>query len=91
MGWSTTEPSGTIFTWTKVWHAAHEALDTAVPYIIVVVELESAGGSRLVGNLLVDDVETIDIELGAPVRGEFVDHCVDGKNYTLLQWRLVGN
>ena len=89
-GWTSTTPAGTIFSWTRVWHAARDELLGAVPYVVVVVELAEAGGIRLVGNLLLDDVDTADIVVGAPVRGVFTDYEVDGREYTLLHWQPDG-
>ena len=83
-GWVETDPQGLLYTWTRVWHPAHEGLQTAVPYVVAVVELPGAGGIRLVGNLLVPDVATAEIRTGTPVRGMFVDQ---PGGYTLLQWR----
>lgn len=83
-GWAETEPEGLLYTWTRVWHPAHEALRVAVPYVVAVVELPAAGGIRLVGNLLLDDVATAEIRTGTPVRGVFADQ---PGGYTLLQWR----
>ncbi|MQY31579.1 Zn-ribbon domain-containing OB-fold protein [Nocardia aurantia] len=88
-GWRATAPEGVLFSWTRVWHAAREELVTAVPYVVAVVELPAAGGIRLVGNLLLGDPGRDPITVGTPVRGEFVDRHVSGRDYTLLQWRPV--
>ncbi|WFR72601.1 OB-fold domain-containing protein [Prescottella defluvii] len=88
-GWDRANAVGRVFSWTKVWHAAHAALEAAVPYVVAVVELPGAGNIRLVGNLLLDEPATAEVRIGATVRGEFVDHQVDGRTYTLLQWRVT--
>ncbi|MEU7811107.1 OB-fold domain-containing protein [Pseudonocardia sp. NPDC049154] len=80
--WVETEPEGVLYTWTRVWHPAREELRDAVPYVVAVVELPAAGGIRLVGNLLLDDVGAAEIRTGTPVRGVFADQA----GYTLLQW-----
>ncbi|ODU06905.1 MAG: hypothetical protein ABS81_03365 [Pseudonocardia sp. SCN 72-86] len=82
-GWAETAPDGVLYTWARVWHPAREELRVAVPYVVAVVELPAAGGIRLVGNLLLDDVGAAEIRTGDAVRGVFADQ--DG--YTLLQWR----
>jgi uncharacterized OB-fold protein len=87
-GWARVEPAGVVYSWTRVWHPAREELATAVPYVVVVVELPAAGGIRLVGNLLLDDAATAEIEVGAAVRGTFADQRAGDRRYTLLQWQL---
>lgn len=87
-GWSRAEPTGTVYAWTRVWHPAHDGLREAVPYVVVVVELEHAGGVRLIGNLL-DDDPAVPVETGRAVTGVFADHVVDGHAYTLLHWRYA--
>jgi uncharacterized OB-fold protein len=88
LGWVEPESAaGSVFTWTRVWHAAREGLEASVPYIVVVVELPAAEGVRLVGNLLGD--ATAPVTVGLRVRPEFEDHEEDGERYTLLQWRAV--
>ncbi|MDN5913579.1 MAG: zinc ribbon domain-containing protein [Pseudonocardia sp.] len=83
-GWAEVEPAGFLYTWTRVWHPAHEALRAAVPYVVAVVEMPAAGGIRLVGNLLLPDVATADITTGTAVRGVFADQ---PGGYALLQWQ----
>jgi uncharacterized OB-fold protein len=51
--------------------------------MIVLVELPDAGNVRMVGNLLGDARD--EVEIGAPVEAVFEDH-EDG---TLVQWRRV--
>jgi uncharacterized OB-fold protein len=47
--WRTVSGRGRLYTWTTVEHQAHRAFP--VPYTIVLVELEDAPGTRLVGYL----------------------------------------
>lgn len=79
--WTEVEPEATIYSWERVWHPVHPALETAVPYVVVVVTLTNADGVRLVGNLLGDP--RADVHIGSPVRGVFDDH---DEGFTLLQW-----
>ena len=58
---------GTVFTWTRTWQPFVPEFAESLPYITVVVELEGAGGTRLVGILLGD--QRRDPELGEPVEG----------------------
>jgi hypothetical protein len=52
--------------------------------IVVLVELPHADGVRLVGNLLGDAQQSVDI--GQPVRAVFEHHDDAEPSYTLLQW-----
>jgi uncharacterized OB-fold protein len=84
MAWEEVAPSGTIFSWTRVWHPAREGLESAVPYVALVVALDSAPGVRLVGNLLGE--RTQPVAIGEAVEGVFEDHA-GSHRYTLLQWQ----
>jgi uncharacterized OB-fold protein len=81
--WTAIEPAGRIFGYERVWHPVHPVLASAVPYLIVLVELPHADDIRMLGNLLGDPHQAC--EIGDPVRAQFEDH--DG--YTLVQWRIV--
>lgn len=79
--------TGRIFSWERVWHPVHPALKTGLPYVPVVVELPSAGGIRMLGNLAGDPEAAIVI--GAEVEPLFEDHLDGDPPYTLIQWRRV--
>jgi uncharacterized OB-fold protein len=85
--WVDVAPRGRIFSWTRVWHPVHPALRDAGPYIVVVVELPQAGAVRMLGNLLGDPRQ--DVEIGAEVEAVFEHHADAEPPYTLLQWRLA--
>ena len=59
----------------------------AGPYIVVVVELPQAGEVRMLGNLLGDPRQAV--EIGAEVEAVFEHHPDADPPYTLLQWRLA--
>jgi uncharacterized OB-fold protein len=86
--WITVEPLGLVYSWERVWHPVHRALDAATPYVVVLVELPHAGGIRMVGNL----VGGGEPRIGARVRAVFEDHPGDESRgtaaYTLVQWTL---
>lgn len=84
--WIEIEPRGTLYSWERVWHAAHPLLKARVPYLAVVVELPQAAGLRMLGNLLGDPMQAVTI--GAVVEGVFEHHPQHDPPYTLLQWRL---
>jgi uncharacterized OB-fold protein len=81
--WRDIAAAGTIFSWTRVWHAANESVATAVPYVLVWVVVDAESGARALGNL-VDDPGG-HLKIGAAVVGVFQDR--DGG--TVLNWRLA--
>jgi uncharacterized OB-fold protein len=82
--WKPLAGRGTIYSYTIAIHAAHPALVDRVPYAILVVELDDAGGERVVGNLLGSPPDRAII--GAPVTLEWEDI---GDGISLPQWRLA--
>lgn len=50
--WPRLTGRGTVFSYTVVHHPAVPALKDAVPYNVVVVELDGTDGARLISNLL---------------------------------------
>jgi len=87
LDWVEVEPRGLIYSWTRVWHPVHPALRDACPYIVVVVELPHASNVRLLGNLLGDPRQSI--EIGAEVEAVFEHHAEAQPPFSLLQWRLA--
>jgi uncharacterized OB-fold protein len=86
--WVEVEGKGRIFSWQRVRHPIHPALKDHGPYLIVLVELPHAGSIRMVGNLLGDPRQTV--EIGADVEAVFEDHERGDEFYTLVQWKLSG-
>lgn len=84
--WVEVPAHGRIHSWQRVWHPAHEAIRQHGPYIAVLVELPQAGGVRMVGNLLGDPMQEVNI--GDEVIGVFEHHRDANPAYSLLQWRL---
>ena len=82
--WVKVPARGRIYSWERVWHPVHPALREACPYVIVLVELPYAGNVRMLGNLLGDPQQ--EIEIGAEVEAVFEDH----DKFTLIQWQLCG-
>ncbi len=81
------EPKGQIYSYERVWHPVHPALKEHGPYLIVLVELPHADNVRLVGNLLGDPVQ--EVQIGADVAGVFEHHADAETPFSLLHWRLV--
>jgi uncharacterized OB-fold protein len=87
VGFERVSGRGRIYSYERVWHAVHPALVSAVPYLVVLVELPDAGHVRMIGNLLGDARRPVAI--GAPVEAVFEDRA-DGKApYALVQWKLA--
>ncbi len=83
--WERVSGRGRIFSWERVWHPVHPALKDACPYLVVLVELPDADNVRMVGNLLGDPMQQV--QIGGAVEAVFEDHPED--DYTLVQWRAV--
>ncbi len=83
--WQDVEPAGRIYSWERVWHPSHPALQGHGPYLVVLVELPHAGGVRMLGNLLGDPMQTVSI--GAAVRGVFEHHADPASPLSLLHWQ----
>ena len=77
-------PSGTIYSWERVWHPPTPELAPYCPYIIAVIQLDSAPSVRVVGNLIGGGEQVVTI--GAPVNAVFEHH----ERYTLVQWSAAG-
>ena len=81
------EPRGRIYSWERSWYPVHPALQNGVPYIVVLVELPQAGNVRMVGNLLGDPRQ--EVQIGSDVEAVFEDHDDAQPPYALVQWRVT--
>jgi len=63
--------NGTVYSFTVIRHAVIPAVKEALPLIAAVVELDDAGGSRLVGDIV--DAEPDDVAIEAPVTVDWWD------------------
>lgn len=79
--WKQSSGKGTIFSWTRIWHPVHAALQARGPYIAVVVELEDFP-VLMIGNLLGDAEQ--EVATGMRVEAAFEETTPE---YTLVQWR----
>jgi uncharacterized protein len=66
----------------------HPALRGHGPYLVVLIELPHAGGVRMVGNLLGDPLQAV--EIGATVEAVFEPHEETTPPFTLVHWRKTG-
>ena len=87
LGYTPVSGRGRIFSWERVWHPVHPALQEATPYLVVLVELPDAGDVRMVGNLLGEPTQ--DVVIGAEVEAVFEDHGEGDDAYALVQWRTL--
>lgn len=89
--WPAVEPRGVVYSWTRTWQAFHPSLSGHLPFVVVLAELPSAGGRRLLGALDTGDTgegpEAPGPAIGRPV--EAVIHPPDGEGWPLLRWRLT--
>tara|TARA_Y100000768_G_scaffold388740_1_gene386688 strand:- start:65 stop:331 length:267 start_codon:yes stop_codon:yes gene_type:complete len=86
LDWVTVDPVGQIYSWQRPHHPVHSALADRGPYIVVLVELPHASNIRMVGNLLGDSMQ--EIEIGASVSVVFEDREGD-PDFTLVQWEVA--
>lgn len=83
LDWHECSGQGRVFAFERVWHPVHPALKDRVPYLVVLVELPDAGNVRMVGNLLGDPMQ--DVQIGQDVEVVWEEHA----DVTLPQWRLT--
>ena len=78
---------GRIYSYERVWHPVHPALNEQGPYIVVLVEFPDHDGARMVGNLLGDPRQ--DVEIGGRVQAVFEHHQDDDPAHTLVHWEVA--
>lgn len=81
------ETVGVVYSYERVWHPVHPALQEQGAYLVVLVELPHADGVRLVGNLLGDPMQ--EVTIGAAVQAKFEHHSDAEPAFTLLQWQVI--
>ena len=84
--WPAVEPNGTVYSWTRTWQPFTPELSGHLPFVVVLAELASAGGRRLLGVLR--DGDGTDVRVGQPVRGE-IDPAPSPGGWPVLRWRLA--
>ena len=86
MTWKQVAPKGRIFTWTRTWHEFGSPEELGRPIALVVVELDDAGGRRLLGTM--DDPEQT-IHIGQAVTGEVIRTTFAGESIPSLRWKIA--
>jgi uncharacterized OB-fold protein len=69
--WSELAGTGTVYTYTVVRQAFIASLHDKIPYVVVAVELDGAGGARMVSNLV--DTLPEEVVVGMPVEVAWED------------------
>ena len=87
LAYEETPAEGVIYSHQRVWHPVHPALAEQGPYVVVLVELPQADNVRLIGNLLGEAEQPL--EIGVKVAGVFEHHNDEDPPHTLLQWVAV--
>jgi uncharacterized OB-fold protein len=69
--WSALSGTGTVYTYTVVRQAFIPSLQDKIPYVVIAVELDGAGGARIVSNLV--DIEPEEVTVGMAVEVAWED------------------
>ena len=83
LGWEEVSGRGRIYSYQRPHHPVHPALAGQGPYLVVLVELPECGNVRMVGNLLGDPKQ--EVQIGSAVEAVFEHHT----EFTLVQWKLA--
>ncbi len=86
LGFEEVPHTALVYSYERVWHPVHPALQGQGPYIVVLVEFPDHDRARMVGNLLGDPRQAVPI--GAAVRAVFEHHRNDDPPHTLVHWQL---
>lgn len=73
--WTEAHGPALIFTYTRVYYAAHESVENVLPYDVIVVDFPDCGDVRLLSNLVGYEEQTVTI--GAELRLVW-DTSIDG-------------
>lgn len=88
--WEERAMTGKVFSWTRSWYAFDRVRERSddIPYATLVVEIEDAGGARIIGALEGDDA---DLRVGVSVVGRIEPPSAKTKGYATVVWRLLGD
>lgn len=86
LGYEAVSGKGIVYSWQRPHHPVHPNLKATVPYIVLLVELPDAGKVRMIGNLLGDPEQAV--QIGMPVEAVFEDHAGETP-FTLVQWKMA--
>jgi uncharacterized OB-fold protein len=80
-GWKPTRGQGTVYTFTIIHHASHEAVKPNLPYVVAIVEFDDVPGVRLVTNLTGASRDDITVGMRVEIwwddlgEGQFLPRC----------------
>jgi hypothetical protein len=84
--WVEVPLEGAIYAWTRNWHPFGGLEQIGLPFVTVVVALDSAGGRRLAGLLEGDETG---LATGVPVLGRIDSTPIAGDHIPSIRWRLA--
>lgn len=89
MDWTTLEPRGRIFTWTRTWYPFERVAERAgdVPFVTVVAEIPQAGGARVMG---IYEGDRENLKIGSEVIGRILPPSAKAKGYPSIIWAPPG-
>jgi len=84
LAWQSVAPRGRIFSWTRTWHEFGAPPELELPFVTVVVELDGAGGRRLMGTMANGRAEG---RIGDPVSATIFNTSFEGETIPALRWQ----
>ena len=88
--WLPVDMSGEIFTWTRSWHDFGAPESLGLPFVTVVVALDGANSTRLVGVFDTEgDAKNCEVAIGQRVKGNIITVIFGDETIPVIQWRLV--
>ena len=87
--WVGLEPRGVVYSWTRCWAAFDRTGERApdVPYVVLLVEVDGAGGARVMGVLEGDGTPRVGARAGGAIRPP----APKSLGYPSLVWTLEGD
>ena len=80
---------GTVHSYTVVHYPAHPALQSVVPYAVVLVQLDDYPSVRIVGNCLNAEPGELEIGMEVSVTWEALTDAETGEQLRMPQWEAV--
>ena len=81
--WTSIEPKGTLFAWTRAWYPFVQARAEQIPYVTIMAEIDGSDGARVMGVLKGSEDG---LEIGARVRGEIDPPTPEARGYPAIRW-----
>jgi uncharacterized OB-fold protein len=86
--WAARAATGTVYSWSRTWYAFDRTKERSgdLPYVVVLVEVDGAGGARVLGVLDGDDAPLV---IGARVTGTILPPSEKTKGYPSVVWSVA--